>query len=38
LEDPFGHLWIISTHIEDVSLEEMNQRMEAWIKQQGQQE
>jgi PhnB protein len=29
LEDPFGHLWIISTHIEDVSPEEMNRRMEA---------
>ena len=35
LEDPFGHLWIISTRIEDVSTEEMNQRMEAWMKQQG---
>jgi PhnB protein len=35
LEDPFGHLWIISTHIEDVSPEEMNRRMEAWMKQQG---
>ena len=35
LEDPFGHLWIISTQIEDVSMEEMNQRMEAWMKQQG---
>jgi PhnB protein len=33
LEDPFGHLWIISTQIEDVSLEEMNRRMEAWKKQ-----
>jgi PhnB protein len=34
LEDPFGHLWIISTRIEDVSPEEMNRRMEAWMKQQ----
>jgi PhnB protein len=33
LEDPFGHLWIISTQIEDVSSEEMNRRMEAWMKQ-----
>ncbi len=33
LEDPFGHLWIISMQIEDVSLEEMNRRMEAWMKQ-----
>jgi len=35
LEDPFGHLWIISTQIEDVTPEEMNRRMEAWMKQQG---
>jgi PhnB protein len=34
LEDPFGNLWIISTYIEDVPREEMNQRMEAWIKEQ----
>jgi PhnB protein len=33
LEDPFGHLWIISTQIEDVSPDEMNRRMEAWMKQ-----
>jgi PhnB protein len=37
LEDPFGHLWIVSTQIEDVSQEEMTRRMEAWMKQQGQQ-
>jgi PhnB protein len=35
LEDPFGHLWIVSTQIEDVAPEEMNRRMEAWMKQQG---
>jgi PhnB protein len=35
LEDPYGHLWIISTRIEEVSPEEMNRRMEAWMKQQG---
>lgn len=35
LEDPFGHLWIISTHVEDVPPEEMNRRMDAWMKQQG---
>jgi PhnB protein len=34
LEDPFGHLWIISMQIEDVSPEELNRRMEAWLKQQ----
>lgn len=26
LEDPFGHVWTISTHVEDVSPEEMNRR------------
>jgi PhnB protein len=35
LQDPFGHLWIISTQIEEVSQEEMTQRMEAWMKRQG---
>ncbi len=29
--DPFGHLWIISTHIEDVPPEEMGQRAAAWF-------
>jgi PhnB protein len=28
--DPFGHKWTISTHIEDVSPEEMGQRMKEW--------
>jgi PhnB protein len=37
LEDPFGHLWIVSTQIEEVSQEEMTRRMEAWMKRQGQQ-
>lgn len=27
LRDPFGHEWTISTHVEDVSAEEMNRRM-----------
>jgi PhnB protein len=27
--DPFGHVWTIATHIEDVSEEEMQRRMEA---------
>lgn len=35
LEDPFGHLWIISTHIENLSPDEINRRMEAWMKEQG---
>lgn len=29
LTDPFGHNWTISTHIEDVSPEEMERRMKA---------
>ncbi|MBM4254959.1 MAG: VOC family protein [Deltaproteobacteria bacterium] len=29
LEDPFGHVWILATHIEDVPLEEINRRAEA---------
>jgi PhnB protein len=28
-EDPFGHVWTIGTHIEDVAPEEMNRRMAA---------
>jgi PhnB protein len=35
LEDPFGHVWIISARIEDVTPEEMDRRMEHWMKQQG---
>ena len=27
--DPFGHIWYISTHIEDVSPEELNKRLAA---------
>jgi PhnB protein len=33
LVDPFGHVWTIATHKEDVSMEEMNKRMEAMMKQ-----
>ena len=29
LEDPFGHLWWVATHKEDVSMEEMLKRMQA---------
>lgn len=32
LTDPFGHIWNIATHIEDVSPEEMTRRMEAMMK------
>jgi len=28
--DPFGHCWVVSTVIEDVSPEEMQRRMEQW--------
>jgi PhnB protein len=34
VEDPFGHCWTISTHVEDVSPEEMERRM-AELPQQG---
>lgn len=33
IEDPFGHQWLVSTHIEDVSPEEMQKRMEEMMKQ-----
>jgi PhnB protein len=29
LADPFGHVWTIATHIEDVSAEEAQRRMAA---------
>jgi PhnB protein len=29
VEDPFGHTWYVATHIEDVSLEEMQKRAAA---------
>ena len=35
LEDPFGHVWTLATHVEDVSPEEMNRRMAAMHKPQG---
>jgi PhnB protein len=30
--DPFGHNWTLATHIEDVSVEEMQRRMAAMMK------
>ena len=27
LADPFGHVWTVATHVEDVPAEEMNRRM-----------
>src|SRR5439155_581010 len=35
LEDPFGHVWSLATHKEDVTPEEMNKRFEASMKQRG---
>jgi PhnB protein len=32
LEDPFGHVWTIATHIEDVSPEEMERRQAERMK------
>ena len=29
VEDPFGHVWHVATHVEDVSPEEMKRRMES---------
>ena len=33
IKDPFGHIWYIATHIEDVSPEEMKRRAEAMMAQ-----
>ncbi|MEZ0190257.1 VOC family protein [Ralstonia solanacearum] len=35
LKDPFGHVWTISTHVEDVAPEEMQRRMEKWMREQA---
>jgi PhnB protein len=35
IEDPFGHTWNLSTHIEDVSPEEMEKRMATMTPQQA---
>ena len=32
ITDPFGHLWTLATHIEDVSNTEMQRRLDAMIK------
>jgi PhnB protein len=32
VKDPFGHIWTIATHVEDVPPEEMGRRAEAWMK------
>lgn len=33
LTDPFGHVWLLATRKEDISLEEMRQRFETMMKQ-----
>jgi PhnB protein len=35
IEDPFGHVWHISTHKEDAAPEEMDRRMKEAMKQMG---
>jgi PhnB protein len=35
LVDPFGHIWSIGAHVEDVPMDEMKRRMESWSKEQG---
>lgn len=32
IQDPFGHIWHVATHIEDVSPEEMQRRADEWAK------
>ena len=32
LEDPFGHVWTVATHVEDVEPEEMKRRAEVAMK------
>jgi PhnB protein len=35
LEDPFGHVWFLATHKEELTPEEINQRAEALFRQRG---
>ena len=35
VRDPFGHQWMISTHIEDVDVDEMERRMQQFMGEQG---
>jgi PhnB protein len=35
LEDPFGHVWTVSTHVEDVPSDEMLRRSRELVKQDG---
>jgi PhnB protein len=38
LEDPFGHVWFLATHVEDVSPEEVRRRAEAMFKKRAESE
>jgi len=33
LQDPFGHVWTVATHVEDIAPEEMRKRVEEAMKQ-----
>ena len=35
VRDPFGHQWMLSTHIEDVDRDELDRRMQAWSEAQS---
>jgi len=35
VEDPFGHVWMLQQHIEDVSPKEMQKRLDAMMAQMG---
>ena len=35
LEDPYGHVWTVATHKEDVTPEEMQRRMDAFMAKAG---
>jgi PhnB protein len=32
VRDPFGHQWMLSTHIEDVDRDELDRRMQSWAE------
>src|SRR5512138_1993935 len=34
LQDPFGHVWTVATHVEDVAPEEMRRRAQKFMQQQ----
>ena len=35
LEDPFGHVWTIATHKEDLTQEQVQERYDALLRQAG---